>query len=105
MINKNLVTNVSVWTVWYEDRFATGAERDRASIVALFLDKAEAESYIATHEGSIDIASGKFDGLFLKHLNATELIEANLVTAVDIQKLISQVPPARLKKHWEKGWI
>jgi hypothetical protein len=103
--NYRPLENLSIWTVWYQDRFATGSDRDPASLVALFLDKKEADHYINTHEGRIDIQSGKFDGLFLKKWEAVELVGKMGVTEEVLQNLLAMKAPAQLRKHWEKGWI
>ena len=105
MKNEIPLNEISIWTVWYEDRFAIGSDRDPASIVAMFLIKMEAESYIDTHEGVIDIQSGKFDGLFLKEWKASELIKSKIATDNDILRLSKMKSPAFLKFHWQDGWI
>jgi hypothetical protein len=96
--------NITLWAVWYEDRFGTGPDRDPASLVALFVERDVAERYIDTHEGPIDVKSGKFDGLFMQEWEAKALVEANLIDELNVRKLLSLAPPARLLSHWEKGW-
>lgn len=103
--DKDKLETSSIWTVWYEDRFGYGPDRYPASLVALLLTKTEAEHYINTHEGPIDIQSGKFDGLFTKEWKAADLINSNLAKIEDIQNLLNMKPPAQLRRHWEKGWI
>jgi hypothetical protein len=103
MTEKSL-ENISLWAVWYEDRFGTGPDRDPASLVALFVERDVAERYIDTHEGPIDVKSGKFDGLFVQEWPANKLVEASLVDELNVRRLLGQEPPARLLSHWEKGW-
>lgn len=61
---RRIADGLGVWTVWYEDRFGWGPERDPASPLAVFLTAAEADAYIRANGGEHDIEVGKFDGLF-----------------------------------------
>ena len=97
--------DISIWTVWYEDRFGLGPDRDPGSILALCMNKKDAEHYINTHGGSIDSERGRSDGLFLRKWLASEIINAGIADLKDIQRLLQMHPPKQLLKHWEKGWI
>ncbi len=53
---------LSVWVVWYQDKFGWSSGRDPASPVCSFLTEAGADSDISRLGGPSDFSSGKFDG-------------------------------------------
>jgi len=84
----DLLPSITIWVVWYEDRFGFGEDRDSAYMVTFFLTKEEADQYIHSHEGFIDIQAGKFDGLYAQEWKALDAIKATIVSKEDVQKLL-----------------
>ncbi len=87
-MNDELLQDTTLWMVWYEDRSEFGNDRDPAYIVTFFLNKEEADEYIDSHEGFIDLEAGKFDGLFTQEWTALDAIKAKLVSKEAVQKLL-----------------
>ena len=87
-MSDELLLATTLWMVWYEDRSEFEDDRDSAYIVTFFLSKQEAEEYIDSHEGFIDVEAGKFDGLFTQEWTALDAIKAKLVSKEEVQKLL-----------------
>jgi|GEM_PF-4548065 len=87
-MNEDLLKTIPIYIVWYEDRFGFGEDRDEAYIVTFFPSQEEADEYINTHEGPIDTAAGKFDGLFTQQWTAAEALKAGLISKEDLQKVL-----------------
>ena len=87
-MNDELLQATTLWMVWYQDRGEFGDDRDPACIVTFFLSNQEADQYIDSHEGFIDIEAGKFDGLFTQEWTALDAIKAKLVSKEAVQKLL-----------------
>ena len=85
-----LAQGLSVWIVWYEDRFGFGSDRDPASPVAAFLTEKEANEFVMSDLGPHDISAGKFDGEFVQELNLMRAVKLGILTIPIAKELLSQ---------------
>jgi len=81
---------VETFIVWYEDRFAFGADRDPAFAVGYFLTRAEADAEAARRGGSTDFPAGKFDGYEVTGRGTLlEAHEAGHFTVEDVRRALA----------------
>ena len=83
-------SKLTVWLVWYEDKFGWGDDRDPAFPLDAFLTEEEAEKYVMAHGGPSDTAAGKFDGREAEKSNLWEIVYMALLPAERIKELISE---------------
>jgi hypothetical protein len=82
---------VETFVVWYEDRFAFGADRDPAFPVGYFLARADAEAEAQRRGGRSAPAAGKFDGYEVTgHGTLLEAHEAGFFTAAEVRRALGE---------------
>lgn len=87
---KEQAYSLTVWLVWYEDRFGWGDDRDPAVPLDAFLTEEEANNYAIAQGGFIDTEGGKFDGQFVNISNLFELLYLNLIPLERAKDLIRE---------------
>ncbi len=95
---KEQARQLTVWLVWYEDRFGWGSDRDPAIPLDAFLTEEVANEYVIAHGGFIDIEKGKFDGRFTDKSNLYKLVYLNLLPFERIKELISEAVQKKIIK-------
>ena len=91
-------SNLTVWLVWYEDRFGWGDSRDPAIPLDAFLTEDEANKYAIEQGGFIDTAAGKFDGREVEKSNLWDIVYMNLLPAERIKELLKEAVSKKLIK-------
>ncbi len=87
-MNQELLKTISVWIVWYEDRFHVGDERPPAYMVAFFASKEEAEQYIDRNGERLDSSAGVFAGMTVEEWTAFDVLRLNVIPKTDLQKVL-----------------
>lgn len=72
---------VSVWVVWYEDRFGWGPSRDPAVPVAVWASEMEARVHVRSLGGGPDIEAGHFDGYSARETTLLRAVETGAASA------------------------
>ncbi len=91
-------SQLTVWLVWYEDKFGWGDDRDPAIPLDAFLTEEEADKYIIAHGGPSDSEAGKFDGREAVKSNLWEIMYMNLLPVERIRELLSEAIRKKLIK-------
>ena len=89
-LEKKQARQLTVWLVWYEDRFGWGEDRDPAFVLDAFLTEEEANAYAILKGGFIDIESGKFDGQFVDKSLLSEAAYLEVIPLERIRELIGE---------------
>ena len=95
---KEQAYQLTVWMVWYEDKFGWGDDRDPAIPLDAFLTEEEANKYAIANGGFIDTGAGKFDGREVEKSNLWEIMYMKLLPAERIKELLSEALRKKLIK-------
>jgi len=93
---KKLTKQVTVWAVWYEDKFGWGEDRDPAFVLDAFLTREEADAYALAKGGPIDINAGKFDGQEVEGMKLFELVYLNELPVERVRELLKEAESKKL---------
>jgi hypothetical protein len=80
--------DITVWIVWYEDRFGWGPDRDPASALSAFATENEAKEEVDAKGGPPDTQSGQFDGYFHTRSDLLAALQLGVISLERARELL-----------------
>ena len=96
-----VAARTALWTVWYEDRFGYGEDRDPAVPVAHFFTEEEAHRYVADNGG--EPTPERFTGYTATRGTLLEARNSGTIeTNHEARALLEKIPPSIEQKMFER---